>query len=251
MTLSALIIARNEEKRIEFTLKSLNFVDEIVVILDRSIDKTNQIASKYTKKIYEGSWKSEGKRRNFGISKCSSKWILEIDADEIVTKPLEKEIIDKLKFNSCDFYYIPMTNFIGKKKITKGWMACLAPDGKFCLFKKGTKVWIDGSVHPQYKINGKKGKTFVNCLNHFLSKNISELIFKFNRNTSLYANDLRKKGENLNKLTSIRKIFSRFIKSFLTRRGFEFGGLGILIGILCAIYPYVSAIKCREDRIRF
>ena len=88
-------------------------------------------------------------------------------------------------------------------------------------------------------------------MNHFLSKNISELIFKFNRNTSLYANDLRKKGENLNKLTSIRKIFSRFIKSFLTRRGFEFGGLGILIGILCAIYPYVSAIKCREDRIRF
>ena len=40
MTLSALIIARNEEKKIELTLKSLSFVDEIVVILDRSIDDT-------------------------------------------------------------------------------------------------------------------------------------------------------------------------------------------------------------------
>ena len=58
MNLSALIIARNEEKKIEHTLKSLSFVDEIVVILDRSIDDTNKIASKYTKKIYEGSWKS-------------------------------------------------------------------------------------------------------------------------------------------------------------------------------------------------
>ena len=119
MTLSALIIARNEGKKIELTLKSLNFVDEIVVILDRSIDETKKIASKYTKKIYEGSWKSEGKRRNFGISKCSSKWILEIDADELVTKPLEKEIIQRLKFNSFDFYYIPLTNFVGNKKITK------------------------------------------------------------------------------------------------------------------------------------
>ena len=46
-------------------------------------------------------------------------------------------------------------------------------------------------------------------------------------------------------------LVSRFIKSFITRRGFEFGGLGVLIGILCAIYPYVSAIKCKEDRINF
>ena len=53
MNLSALIIARNEEKKIELTLKSLSFVDEIVVILDRSIDDTKKIASKYTKKIYE------------------------------------------------------------------------------------------------------------------------------------------------------------------------------------------------------
>ena len=88
-----------------------------------------------------------------------------------------------------------MINFIGNRKITKGWMACLAPDGKFCLFRKGTKVWIDGSVHPQYQINGKKGETLTNSLNHFLSKNISDLLSKFNRNTSLYAIDLRKKAK--------------------------------------------------------
>ena len=130
-------------------------------------------------------------------------------------------------------------------------MACLAPDGKFCLFRKGTKVWIDGSVHPQYQIKGKKGKPFANSLNHYLSKDISELLSKFNRNTTLYADDLRKEGKSLHKLISVRKIFSRFIKSFITRGGFQFGGLGVLIGILCAIYPYVSAIKCREDRIKF
>ena len=88
-------------------------------------------------------------------------------------------------------------------------------------------------------------------MNHNLSKDISELLSKFNRNTTLYADDLRKEGKSLHKLISVRKIFSRFFKSFITRRGFEFGGLGVLIGILCAIYPYVSAIKCKEDRIKF
>ena len=81
--------------------------------------------------------------------------------------------------------------------------------GSFVYLEKEKKNWIDGSVHPQYQIKGKKGENFVNSLNHHLSKDISDLLSKFNRNTSLYANDLRKNRESLNKLTSIRKIFSR------------------------------------------
>ncbi len=247
MKISALIIARNEQEKIESTLKTLDFVDEIIVILDRSVDETKSISARYTKKIYQGSWESEGKRRNYGISKCSSNWILEIDADELVCNELKKEIIKKINVQNIDFYYIPLTNFVGKKKIIKGWMACLAPDGKFCLFKKGRKSWIDGSVHPRYSIEGRKGETFMNAINHFMSKDISDLLLKFNRNTSLYARDLRLEGRNLEKLFSIRKIFSRFFKSFFSRGGFKYGGIGFLIGILCAIYPYVSAVKSKED----
>ena len=43
MDISALVIARNEEDNIEKALLSLNFVDEIVVVLDRSTDKTSKI----------------------------------------------------------------------------------------------------------------------------------------------------------------------------------------------------------------
>ena len=96
MTISALIIARNEEDKIQRSLKSLNFVNEIVVVLDRTTDKTESKSLQYTKKIYRGCWESEGQRRNYGLSKCNSNWILEIDADEVVSKNLAKEIIKKI-----------------------------------------------------------------------------------------------------------------------------------------------------------
>ena len=78
-----------------------------------------------------------------------------------------------------------------------------------------------------------------------MSKNISQLIERFNRNTSLNAEDLVEKNTNLTKSTSVRKIFSRFFKSYFSRRGFANGGVGILIAILCSIYPYVSALKAK------
>ncbi len=244
MSLSALIIARNEEDKINNTLDSLSFADEIIVVLDRSTDKTKQKSKKYTNKIYEGSWISEDKRRNYGISKCKSEWILEVDADEVLNKNLEIEITKRINRNEADFFYIPLVNYIGKKKINKGWMACLAPDGKFCLFKNGCKKWKEGLVHPDYILCGKKGTPLSNKIDHYMSKNISDLLIRFNKNTSLYAKELDLK--KIERLLSIRKIFSRFCKSYIFRGGIKNGGIGILIGLLCAIYPYVSAVKHKD-----
>ncbi len=245
MNISALIIARNEEAKIENTLKSLDFVDEIVIILDRSTDDTKKKSKLFTDKIFSGSWLSEGKRRNYGISKCRSEWILEVDADEVIEKKLSQEIIKKIKIKQIDYYYIPLINYIGKQKIIYGWMACLAPDGKFCLFRKNSKKWLDGNVHPEYRLNGIKGMPFVNSINHYMSNNISDLVSRFNRNSSLYALDIKSRKQGIEKLLSKRKIISRFIKSFISRKGYRSGTTGFIVAILCSIYPYVSAIKSK------
>ena len=99
MTISALIVARNEEKKIEKCLSSLNFVDEIVVILDRSTDKTFKICKMFSNKVFTGKWTCEGERRNFGIKKCSSEWIFEIDADEIISRDLAREVKKKIRLH--------------------------------------------------------------------------------------------------------------------------------------------------------
>ena len=248
MKISALIVARNEEKKIESTLKSLNFADEIVVILDRSEDKTESICKKYTKKIVKGSWQSEGERRNFGIKNCSFTWVLEVDADEIISQDLSLEISNAIKSKSFDYYYISLVNFVGKKAIKFGWMACMAPDGKFCLFKKKNKYWLNGRVHPGYKIHGRKGKGLDNHIIHNMSDNISDLVKRFNRNTSFNAIDLVEQNIKLEKLFSIRKLVSRFLKCYILRKGFLSGKEGLTISLLSAIYPFVSAIKAKYDQ---
>ena len=248
MKLTALIVARNEEDKIEDCLKSLKFTDEVVLVLDRNTDRTDIIARKFTKKIFKGTWICEAERRNYGINKCKSDWILEIDADEIISPKLSNEIKEKISLKNSDFFYIPIINYVGVKVIKYGWMACLAPDGKFCLFKKGKKKWIKGSVHPSYSINGLRGSKIKEQILHFMSKNISDLINRFNRNTSLYSLDLKNEKKSLKKLLSIRKIFSRFFKSYIKRMGFRNGKIGVLISILCALYPYVSAKKVLSER---
>ena len=243
MTVSALIIARNEEKKIEKCIDSLSFADEIVVVLDRSMDKTKKIVKRLNASFFEGEWEFEGERRNFGISKCSKDWILEVDADEIISTKLAKEIKNNILKPECDYYYIKLMNFVCNRPIKNGWMACLAPDGKFSLFRKKSKKWENQRVHPNYKLVGRKGEQFENHIDHFMSDSISDLIMRFNRNTNLKAEDLNSETRIFRSYFSIRKVFSRFIKSFIKRKGYKEGLIGILICILNSIYPLVAAIK--------
>ena len=243
MTVSALIIARNEEKKIKKCIDSLSFADEIVVVLDRSMDKTKKIVKRLNTSFFEGEWEFEGERRNFGISKCSKDWILEVDADEIISTKLAKEIKNNILKPECDYYYIKLMNFVCNRPIKNGWMACLAPDGKFSLFRKKSKKWENQRVHPNYKLVGRKGKQFENHIDHFMSDSISDLIMRFNRNTNLKAEDLNSETRIFRSYFSIRKVFSRFIKSFIKRKGYKEGLIGILICILNSIYPLVAAIK--------
>ena len=114
MKLSALLVIHNEEKILNDCLNKLYFCDQIVVVLDNCNDNSINIAKKFTTEIYEGSWDVEGDRRNFGIKQCNGEWILEIDADEHISKELAEEILHKIN-NSPEFsnFHIKVDNYIG------------------------------------------------------------------------------------------------------------------------------------------
>ena len=65
--ISALVVAHNEENKLASCLKNLIYSDELVVVLDKTKDKSDIIAKKFGAQVYKGSWNIEANRRNFGI----------------------------------------------------------------------------------------------------------------------------------------------------------------------------------------
>ena len=93
MTLSIVISAYNEEKKIEDCLKSASFAEELILVDNSSIDQTVEIAKKYTSKIFtRPNNPMLNVNKNFGFLKAKGDWILSLDADERITPELQVEI---------------------------------------------------------------------------------------------------------------------------------------------------------------
>ncbi len=244
--LSALVVAHNEERHLPECLASLTFADEIVVVLDRSTDHSYRISRKFTNRVMEGAWKIEGERRNFGIEQCTGEWILEIDADERVTKELAEEIRHEIKGESrYNYYHIPFDNYIGKILVKEGWGCYWGVRSAPRLSRKGRKKWGNATVHPSYEIFGEGGK-FKNPIIHYVDDDISDMIRRFDRYTNANAKDLLNKDDIGSLLANIRRIFSRFFKCYVLRKGYKEGMYGFLNASFAGLYPIVSHLKARE-----
>jgi len=155
ITLSAVVVAHNEEYHLDECLKTLSFTDELVVVLDKCTDKSKEIALKYTKNIVEGSWNVEGERRNIALDNCRGKWVLELDADERVSENLQKEILSNIKTNSKCNFKTSVCNHIGNKLVKYGWLRSIGKyDEQFIHYNGNKKYAEDRSLHPIADLKG-------------------------------------------------------------------------------------------------
>ena len=84
--LSVLILTKNNQRSINYALMSVQpYADEIIVLDSGSQDKTLEIANRYTDKIYFREFEGRfGQQKNYGLSKCTGKWIFILDSDEFI-----------------------------------------------------------------------------------------------------------------------------------------------------------------------
>lgn len=110
--ISVIITARNEEKHIENCLKSIKGQDyhqdkiEIIAVDNNSNDKTKEIASSYTNKVYNyGPERSA--QRNFGVKQAKGEYVLYLDSDMMLSRSVIKESVEKCEREGCIALYIP------------------------------------------------------------------------------------------------------------------------------------------------
>lgn len=248
--LSALVVAHNEEAQIGDCLATLAFADEIVVVLDRCTDRTGEIAQNLGARTLEGAWPLEGPRRNAGIAACTGDWILELDADERIGGGLAAEIRTTIADAPYGYFLIPFDNYVGSRLVRHGWGGAWGVSAAVRLFANGTdgpaKVWGDQRVHPALVLRGAQGR-LNGRIDHYVDRDISDMLRRLDRYTTARAADLRDSGDIGTFGRNVRRIFSRFWKCYIARRGYREGPYGFLIALMAGLYPILSYLKARLE----
>lgn len=272
--LSVVLAVKNEKENLARCLDAIKSIaDEIVIFDDGSTDDTIAIAKKYGAKVTE--YKRKGnfhETKQKAIEAATGDWILQLDADEVVTPELAKEIVELI--NSSDpeslqkqkakknlrqwrlferhqriveerdgkfgrksdpmvAYFIPRRNmFLGKPLIHGG----VYPDAAIRLLKKGKAYLPAKSVHEQMKVDGRIGWLFSD-LEHFDSPTLRRYLDRANRYTDLTSDKF--KEENVKR--NLWNLFMyTFYKPVVTFSLLFFRHLGFLDGIRGFLWAFFS-----------
>lgn len=246
--LSVVISAYNEEKKISECLESVKWADEIIVVNNSSTDKTEEIAKKYTSKIYNRPNNLMlNVNKNFGFSKASNEWILCLDADERVMPELKDEIKKRLLVEDKEIsgFWIPRKNIIFGKWIKHtGWY----PDLQLRLFKKGKGKFLQEHVHEMIKVDGQT-EDLIEHLLHYNHESIAQFLNKhFNIYSGSEVESLTRKDYQFNYLDAVRFPIQEFLSRFFAREGYKDGFHGLMLSILMAFYHFIIFAKIWEKQ---
>ncbi|WP_316977579.1 glycosyltransferase family 2 protein [Shumkonia mesophila] len=246
-TLSALVVAHNEEGQLAACLERLVSADEIVVVLDKCTDASRDIALRFTDRLSEGSWTIEGARRNAGLEACTGDWILEVDADERVPAALIEEIRAAIADAESGYFLVPFDNYVGSRLVRYGWGASWGVSAAPRLSARGAKRWGEQRIHPRLQLSGPK-RWLKTPIDHYVDASISDMILRLDRYTTARAQDLRESGDIGSFANNLRRMISRFAKCYVGRKGYRESHYGFLIALFAALYPMLSYLKARLER---
>jgi len=246
MKLSSIIIAKNEEINIKRCIDSqLNCIDDIVVIIDKkSSDGTLEIVQSYENVNYEIiDWKGYSETKKYAVSQTLYDWILWIDADEEITNELCKELVEFKKTvpYSVAYSVARRAYFLGKWIKHSGWY----PARVIRLFDKSKAYFSSNEVHEHLVVNGETGK-LSNDIIHYTDPDIKHYFRKFNRYTSLAAEELQKNGTKAKLLDILFRPIFLFFKMFVLKAGFLDGLHGFILAVFSSGYVFTKYCKLWE-----
>ena len=241
---SCVVITKNEQANIEDCLKSIHgWADEIVVVDDESIDRTVELARRYTDKVFSQRMDIEGRHRNWAYAQAKNNWILSLDADERVTEELKDEITQVLgKQTTFSGFSIPRRNLLGDYWLRWGGQY---PAAQLKLFRKDKFRWEEVQVHPRAFLDGECGHLQKDII-HYSWRDFTHFFAKVNSQSTLEAKKWIYTNRRMSMLHAFWRVIDRFFRKFLRKKGYKDGFYGFMAAFSDSLYQLLSYAKYRE-----
>jgi glycosyltransferase involved in cell wall biosynthesis len=243
MHLSIVVIAKNEEDRIEACLKSCSFGDELILLDSGSTDKTVEIAKRNGARVISAESGDFADTRNKGMKEAKGEWVLYVDADERVLKPLQGEIRELAAGTGYSAVALSRINVIFGQRVSYG---PYKKDWMIRLFKKSDfETWV-GKVHEYGKFKGELGYS-KNSLLHLTHRDLDHFVLKALDWSKIDAK-LRFDAHHpkMTKLRFMRILFTESWNQLIKREGLFGGTVGFIDSMLQVFSFYMTYVRLWE-----
>ena len=249
--LSCYIRTLNEAANIGPVVRKVKEIGAEVIIVDSgSTDNTCDIARDAGAIVVEKKWEGNGFQKRNGEDAASNDWLLDLDADEVLSPELQNEIRAMFE-NSSPAPGIYALKLVTVPPVPKGTVwnnCCLAWRNK--LYHKSIirmpahaawdQLQIPESIKP-VKLNG--------ALLHYSFHDIEQILFKMNRVSSVRAREtkLKPKGQLVIRILFAFPIY--FSKKFFKQQMYRAGVYGFACAVVTAANRWLKDVKMYERHL--
>jgi glycosyltransferase involved in cell wall biosynthesis len=242
--LTGMVICLDEARRIGACLESLAFCDEILVIDSGSKDGTIEIVKKTGARLIERPFVSWNDQKDFGRRESKHDWVLNVDADEVVSKELAQEIQSELRTVAAEVaaFRIPFRNYLRDTWIK----SCgFYPDPHVRLVRRDKTRWDTSAVHDKLLVEGEV-KELRGHIDHYSFESIQDYLEKSNIYAEAFAKDAISRGRTASAAKIVLHTLGRFFRSYFLRGGMFDGATGLVMSGLQAAGVFQKYVRLWE-----
>ncbi|MEO0682804.1 MAG: glycosyltransferase family 2 protein [Pseudomonadota bacterium] len=249
--LSAFLIVKDEAARLPRTLAALEgLADEVVVVDSGSSDATVEIARAAGARVEHRDWEGYGPQKRFAEGLCAHDWVLNVDADEVVTPALAAEIRALLAQGPAPgAYAVRILNVYPGDARPRPF----ADDYLVVrLYHRAAGTYRDHPLFDRVEVSGPAGRLRA-PIHHFPFLDWHGLVAKENAYSSWQAEAARRRPGWLLRVRLVTEGPWVFLKSLLLRRHVLGGWKGVAFSGVIAFARWLRIVKLlarEEDRRR-
>ena len=243
LPISCFIIAKNEADRIARTIESVRgLVSEIIVIDSGSSDGTQVIAEAAGARVMFNAWPGFGQQKRFGEEQCCNDWLLNLDADEVVSPDLADEMRGLFRFGAPSVAAFWVDNRIVYPGRTSPRL--FARDHRFLrLYDRRRARFADSTLFDNVAPGREPTASLKNPLYHFTARSIDDLIAKCDERARYNAKFAKRKPRALLALRLLTEFPLSFFKYYIWRTHIFGGLLGFQYAMIMAFYRFIRIVR--------